>query len=228
MKKLLLLFTTLFLIPILLFSQENKCDINTQFAQNAQFFFNSFQDGTVVFRDNSKTNALLNYNVVTDDIYFINDNKYFSLDRNDIKYVAICDYRFYFNNTKVFELVYSKNIKLLVQRNIDLEDLYDKKGAYGASSPNTVGVDLQYANLVPMSEDNSFIVNLRKENDKELDVISSFKIKKGNKFFPATKRTIFKIYKDQKDAIETYLDENNINFNKKDDLIKLLNYCASL
>ncbi|PLX14134.1 MAG: hypothetical protein C0597_10510, partial [Marinilabiliales bacterium] len=163
MKNLISIFFVAIISLINGYSQEKQCDINNQFAQNAQFFFNSFQEGTVVFNDNVKTDALLNYNIISDDIYYIEDDKYYSLNREDVKYVVICDYRFYFHETNVLELVYSKNFQLLVERKVKMEDLYDKKGAYGASSPNTVGVDLQYVNIVLQPQSNMFIVNLRKE-----------------------------------------------------------------
>lgn len=228
MKKVFLTLISFIFFTQIIFAQNKECDINNNFTQNAQFFFNSFQEGTVVYKDNLKSEGLFNYNVVSDDIYFIDDNKYFSLDRTNVKYVVICNYRFYFSNTKVYELVYSKNVQLVVQRTIDSEDLQNKKGAYGATSPNAVGIDLQYADIVTMAEDNSFQVNLPEDNDKTINVNKNFKIKSGNKFYPATKRTLLKIYKENKKDIEIFLDNNQLKFNTKEDLIEILNYCTSL
>lgn len=226
MKKLILV-TFLFGITINLFSQKN-CDVNTSVAQNAQFFFNSFLKGTVVFKDNTKTDAILNYNIISDDIYYIDGEKFYTLNSEDVKYILICDYRFYFYNGNVLELVYSKDIQLLVERKVNLEDLYDKKGAYGATSPNTVGVDLQYADVVTQTESSNYMVNLRKKGDKELDVKYTYKIKNGNKFLPATKKSFFKIYKEHKESIEKYLGEGKFDFDNKKDLIEIANYCKTL
>lgn len=227
MKKISLTIFILTVVFYRTYSQDNNCITNQRFAQNAQFYFDTFQKGTVVFNDNSTADGILNYNLVTNDIYYLEDKNFYSLDRKNIKYVLICKSQFYFYKVNVLELVYSKKNQILVQRKIANEDLYDKKGAYGATSPNTVGTDLQYINVTP-TPGNSHIVNLRKENDKELNITISFLIKIGDKFYPATKKSFIKIYSEHKEIIQRYFEENNFNFGNKDDLIKISDYCMSL
>jgi len=207
---------------------QNKCDTSEYYAQNAQFFFNTFQKGTVVFNDETKVDAILNYNVVSNDVYYIDENKYFSLNRENVKYVAICDYRFYFENGKVLQLIFDKGVQLLVERNVNMEEFYDKKGAYGATSPNTVGTDFLDVTLSNLPEDRSYLVNLRDKEDKEINVVINYKIKYGKKFYPATQKSFLKIYSENKDKLKKYFSENNFDFKNKQDLIQIANYCISL
>lgn len=213
------------LIGFASFAQKPNCDINNNFTQNAQFFFNSFQEGTVVYDNNLKTNTLLNYNVVSNNIYYIDDDKIYILSPESVRSVSICDKKFYFHVNKVFELVYNKNIQILTGREVRWEEFQDREGAYGAKSPNTVGTKLNNIDIANMDEDNSFLVNLRDKEEEEFTPRLYYKIKYGNNFYPSNKRGFFKIYSDNKAAIKQYVKENNIDFDKKEDLIELANYC---
>ena len=98
--------------------------------------------------------------------------------------------------------------------------------AINVSSPNTVGTNFQNVDIPRMGS--VYTVNQRKENAKELTVMHLYKIKKGKKYYPANKKTFLKIYKDKKDILEKYFDENKFNFKNPDDLITISNYCNTL
>ncbi len=222
-KELLILYLALFLIKFNIYAQEEPCVVNKHITINSPFFFNSFQEGIVVFSDTLKIRALLNYNIITDNIYYSYDNDLYSLDTRDIKYVAICNYRFYFRNTFVLQLLYNKDIKLFVSRKINQEELHDKKGAYNAKSPNTVGSDYAYIKT------RGGVKNLRKSNnDKELSINCYYKIMKNNKLYPANKKTFLKLYQNKKPEILEYIRENNIRFNNEASLKQLANFCENL
>lgn len=227
MNKLFLTFIILFVYETS-FSQTNKCDTTSTFAQNSQFFFNSFHKGTVVFNDNTKLDAVLNYNVISNDIYYIENNKYYSLNPDEVKMIVICDYRFYFEGGKVLELIYNKEIMLVIERNANTEEFFDQKGAYGATSPNTVGTKILDISISNMPEDRSYLVNLRDKGDKVINITMLYKIKYGKKIMPATKNSFLKIYNDNKEKLKQFFNDNDFDFHKKDDLIKIANYCNDL
>jgi len=215
-------------LSFILNAQTITCDTTANYAQNAQFFFNSFQKGTVIFEDNNKTNALLNYNVLSNDMYYIDNNKYYSLSPDEVKMIMICNFRFFFEKGKIMELIYDKEIKIFIERTANLEEFFDQKGAYGATSPNTVGTKLLDFDIANMPEDRSYLVNLRDKGDKEIIIDKHYKIIYGSKVLPATKNSFLKIYKDKKEKLKIYFDENQFDFHKKEDLIKIANYCLSL
>ncbi|MDY6801880.1 MAG: hypothetical protein SVU94_11765 [Bacteroidota bacterium] len=228
MKRFNFLFIPFFIFFQNSFSQENNCDINNQFTQNAQFFFNSFQKGTVVFKDNSKTPGELNYNIVSNDIYYIDNQKFYVLNPKTIEYVSICNNKFYLLNNKVYELIYNKKIQILIGREVNWEEFQNKKGAYGAKSPNTVGTNLNTIDLTNIAEDHTYLVNLKDDEDKTFTINLTFKIKYGNNIYPATKRSFFKIYSNNKSEIKQFIKENKIDFDSKRDLITLANFCEDL
>ncbi len=215
-------------LSFILNAQTFTCDTTANYAQNAQFFFNSFQNGTVLFEDNSKTDALLNYNVLSNDMYYIDNNKYFSLSPDEVKMIMICNFRFYFEKGKIMELIYDKEIKIFIERTANIEEFFDQEGAYGATSPNTVGTKLLDFDIANMPEDRSYLVNLRDKGDKEIMIEKLYKIKYGTKVLPATKNSFLKIYKDNKEKLKIYFNENQFDFHQKEDLIKIANYCLSL
>ena len=210
------------------FSQEEKCSINRNYTQNAQFFFNSFQNGSVVFKDGNITDAILNYNVLSNDIFYIENAKYYSLDMNDVKYVLICNHRFYYYKVKIEELIYNKEIQILIERNFNIEQFQDKKGAYGATSPNTVGTNLTTIDISNLPDDGSFRINLKTEEDKKIDITCLHKIMYGNKILPATKKSFLKIYSEHKVNLKKYFNENKFDFHDINDLIEISDYCMSL
>lgn len=228
MKRFSFLLIIFFIFYQNIFSQEKNCDINTQFTQNAQFFFNSFQKGTVVFENSTKTSTKLNYNVVSNNIYYIDNEKIYVLSPENVKYIFICNKKFYPLNNKVYELIYNKKIQILTEREVSWEEFQKRKGAYGAKSPNTVGTNLNYIDLTNIAEDQTYLVNLKDNEDKEITVNLNFKIKYGNNLYSTSKRSFYKIYPNYKKEIQQYIKDNNLNLNQNSDLIKLANYCDNL
>jgi len=228
MKQISLLVIIFFSFFLNSFSQEKNCDINTQFTQNAQFLFNSFQKGIVVFENNTQTSAILNYNILSNDIYYIDNEKFYVLSPESLDHVFICNKKFYSYNNKVYELIYNKKLQILVGREVSWEEFQGREGAYGAKSPNTVGSNLNTLDVTNISEDHSYLVNLRDNEDKEITINLNFKIKYGNNFYSTSKRSFYKIYPNHKKKIKQYIKDNNLNLNRKSDLIKLANYCNDL
>lgn len=221
-KNFLIACLLLFLVTSSIYAQEKPCAINDYVTVSAPYFFDSFQEGVVVFNDTLQICALLNYNVVTDDIYYTYDNEFYSIDKRGVKFVVICNHRFYFENTIVMQMIYNNDIKLFISRKINQEELYDKKGAYSASSPNTTGTDLQYVTTV------NGVTNLRNKEDKRLSINYHYKIMKNDRLYTANKKNFLKLYKNHKQEILEYIKENNIRFDNKYNLIQMTNYCANL
>ena len=51
---------------------------------------------------------------------------------------------------------------------------------------------------------------------------------KDNKYYPANKRNFERMFSSLKSKINQYVDENNLSYNKKEDLVTLFNYLAKL
>ena len=55
-----------------------------------------------------------------------------------------------------------------------------------------------------------------------------FFVEKDNKLHKATPSSTIKIFHDHKKIVKVYLNENKIDFEREDDLIKLLTFCSQL
>ena len=53
-------------------------------------------------------------------------------------------------------------------------------------------------------------------------------INQNNLTFPASRKSILKLFPKQKSAVEKYLDEHPVQFNQEEDLRALLEFCAGL
>jgi hypothetical protein len=150
----------------------------------------------------------------------------FSLaNENAIKHVSIGEDVFYYDaeNGYLEMIADYAPVKLAVQRVITVIRS-ERTGAYGQSS----GVS-SIRTISTYSGSNSQVFKLQSPGDLVLSKeISYFVIDQNNRFHVANRPNILKIFAKDRSSIEKYIKANRINFNKEEDLKKLLQYCAEL
>lgn len=210
------------LISLNLFSQESI--YNTKFTINSQYLLNKFISGKVIFNDNYENNSKLNYNVLLEEIHFLQNDTIKTLISNDIKYIILDKFKFISINNKYFQEIHkSKNLKLVFQYNADISSIGVNKGAYGTSTETAATTKL---NSVPtQSMYNGGYVVLKDDNAKEIKTTPRYYIVTSNgKMISPTKKKIHKLSNKKKEEIETFIKTNNLKFTNKEDLIKILDF----
>jgi hypothetical protein len=181
-----------------------------------------FKEGKVYFLEGGLSAGKLNYNFVSGAMQFISPTgDTLSLaDEPTIKYVTIEKDTFYYDNGYLEGLINAGTVKLAIKQKIKFKDTY-KIGAFGTASPTlrtenekTYMGDNRY-NLI-IAEDLIFV----KEKEYYLNV-------RFRDFVIVTKKNLIKLFPKQKDNIESFLKENNINLRVESDLKKLVQYLAS-
>ena len=167
--------------------------------------------------------AMLNYNVVDEEMVFMQPDNYMVLDNPEvIDTIYMAGRKFIPVRKAFYEVLISGTTPLFMQYKTNTEAAGTPTG-YGASSKtqgNTyvrqvygpVGsVDLKIPDEVKLTEDNYYWVTT--DNSME-------------KF--ATKRQFLKIFKDKEKELNEFIDHNGISFKKVYDVVRLVRYYAKL
>lgn len=141
-----------------------------------------------------------------------------------IKFVSINKDVFYFKEGDAFvNLIKDTNeIKLAAKQTLTLQRR-DKIGAYGVASPTSSITN--YSSLISQTN----VYNLVPREDLTFNRTTEYYVgDKYNRFVLANKKNLLQQFPKQNKALNTFLKDNNIHFNKKEDMEKLLAFLAGL
>ncbi|MGV3585941.1 MAG: hypothetical protein ACO1OF_02970 [Adhaeribacter sp.] len=192
---------------------------------SAAYRYPGFKDAVIYYTTGGLAQGKMNYHQLLSEMHFIGpkgdtlalDNLYL------VKFVAIGNTKFYYDpERKGFgeEIADFKTVKLLIKHKFKPSDR-ERGVAYG-----------QYSNTSATKTYGTYAVNgqVQRLNPNEYLVYAKmanyFITDQNNQFYPANKASVLKIFNKQKAAIEKFIKENRIEFQKEDDLKKLLSYCT--
>ena len=191
-----------------------------------QYLFPEFTDGYVFYTGLPRSSGKLNYNMLLGEMQFMDsENKLLALGNvPDVQMISIGSRKFYPYDNKEFveELLVAGKIQLQIRRRGNVAS-HSKKGAYGMSSSTSAitsynsidGADRRY-NLAVVE---NVMITL---NNFYYLVINNKRIQIKNQ------KTFIKQFSKHKLQIETFVKEQNIRFDKEEDLITLVKYCSTL
>jgi len=194
--------------------------LSNAISDSGIFRFTSFTLGMVVKNDSTSSSAKFNFNLVTGEMLFINNNgdTIIITNSNEINYIIIGNVFFYYRNGYKEVVADQDSFKLALDYNFKIG--YETVGAYG----QPVGAERVYTvpyvtiYLEPLSVAQNAIVTKTTTyyilNRNELPQI-------------ATKENFLKIFNSKEIAINEYIKAKHIKFNKLKDLESLFNFCAT-
>jgi hypothetical protein len=186
------------------------------------YHYSDFVPGTVVFRHGAATAGRLNYNSLEAAVQFI-DLKGDTLslaNEHTILYILIAKDTFYYNDGYIRLLTGSSSVKLGEQ--VFFKEFIQKPGAYGLSSATTAT-----NNLTALLAKRSVDLNV----NQEIVLVKNTSYLIGNKFnefVPFDRKSIMKMFPRKKPDIDEYLKKNKVNYSKKEDLIKLVDFLKGM
>jgi hypothetical protein len=187
----------------------------------AIYVFPAFKSGLVFMRDGTISTAKLNYNVLLNEMQFI-DSKGDTMAiayPETVKYISIDTLFYYYDKTYLQVVSQVDSFKLAVKQWIT-QSPYRTRGGYDA--PTATSSITTYSSITS----NGSRGNLQVKKDVKLEKDSSYFISdKFNHFYKADKKAFLNIFPMKKDSILDYISKNNINFSNKDDIEKLLRFC---
>lgn len=186
-----------------------------------------FHNGKVVFNSGEVTRAFLNYNVVANGIFFLNDNKEALqlMGLSEIKLISYGKRTFMpINSNEIAEMLmsYDDGTNLLLQRISKVKNNVEYRGAYGTSTTTSSVVRVRSWN------DQGASVPIDKTTEIEVTIESKFLIMKNGKITPLRKLSdLKKVYPSKWNEIKSFVSSNKINLNRTGDVIALINFCAN-
>jgi hypothetical protein len=201
-------------------------NFNDEVSKRHVYEYEDFTYGKVFFKTGDSTNAKLNYHRFLDAMLYIGfkGDTLKIINSATIKFICIKNDMFYYDDDNGYvSLINDTNgIKLARKRTLRISDRA-KIGGYGMANPtssitnySTYFTQTSSYNLVPLED----ITLVRKTEYYFGD--------KYNKFVIATKKNLSQKYSKNSKTVNTYLKDNNIDLNKKQDLEKLFEFLASL
>ena len=182
------------------------------------FRYPQFVPGTVYFKNGPASTAALNLNLVNGEMEFINGaGDTMTVDyESALKYIVIQTDTFYYD--KVFvELMYgnatAKLARVVAIVPVDAEKVGGYDQASSTSAINTAGYFFNGNQFSRLTANKVLVLHKK---------TTYFIGDKFNHFLPAAKRNIYKMFGKQQPAVENFIKENKPVFNRKEDLVKIV------
>lgn len=207
------------------------CCLNPLFAQDEMgngLLFPQFEKGTVVFKNGSRTPALLNYNMLQEEMLFQDANSTVMVLANpvDILVVIIGEQRFSPISSKgiFYQEIQAGNGSFFVQHKAAMLS-EGKAAAYGGYS-QTSSITA-YGSLYNAESGTVYNLNINEKFKLKIDnfyyILSGKNYKKFN-----NAKSLGKLFKGNESKIEQFAKEQSINFNKIEDITRIVEYGYSI
>jgi hypothetical protein len=192
-------------------------DISKFISENGAYRFPAFAAGTYMLKDGSVSPATLNYNILIGEMQYITRRDTMSISNpQDFNFFKVNNVSFYFRDGYKEVIQDYDSYKLAVAIEISLAA--EKVAAYGSPAGASKVSALSHF-------DGNITYQLKpRENTVVTKKITYYILDKDKLSEPATKKNFLKIF--SKVPVAEYLKANSINFNKVEDLKKLLEFCA--
>lgn len=195
-------------------------NVNSTLPANIKFLYPQFTEGIVFFRDGTRSNAQLNYNLLTSEMLFIapKGDTLALTDEVTIKYIAIANDTFFYDKTYLQLVTGNATAKLAKRETLAMGDV-KKAGGYGQVSSTSAITTVSSVRL------QNRVTNLTE--NKELVIAKQTAYYIGdtyNHFLPANKKNIIKLFGKKQAAVEQYCKDNKIAFNKEADLKAIIDF----
>jgi hypothetical protein len=182
------------------------------------YLYPAFNKGIISFKDGKMSQANFNYNMLNGEMQFI-DAKGDTLSLANeftIKYVTIAEDSFFYGDGYLRLIAENESAKIAKKQVIKVIDK-QKIGAY--DQPSSAGAVTSYSSI--SNELRNYKLNTRQ--DVLLAKQTSFYIgDKYNNFFKATKKNVLKNFPKKQQELNEHFKNNNVNFDKEEDLTKLI------
>ncbi|MEO6315664.1 MAG: hypothetical protein ABIU63_16655 [Chitinophagaceae bacterium] len=182
-----------------------------------------FTKGTVFFSDGKLAKENLNYNIMNDQVMYI-DQKGDTLAvafPEEIKKIDINGLILYYTKKGWLEDIAAiPSLNLLVKRTINIH--YAKEGAFGIAN-STNGID-SYTTFTSNNASYHLVVS---EDAMIKKITAYYLLTTNDSLLPATKSNFLDRFPGNKKNIEAYLANNKVNFSKSQDLIQLFSVAVS-
>ena len=189
-------------------------------AQNAIRLFPDFQEGTILMRNKAIIKSQVNYDTTHDKLLYKEGNTVMELTNlSDIDTIYIKQHKFIVSGLGFCEVKTLQKGMLFIKWHHKAVNI-GKKGAYGQATQNYV------QNINTSTFNNSGIINYESSDIYEMNNYNQYSISLPNSKIKRfhDKKSFFKLFPEHAMDIKNFINENHIDFQHIEDIIKLCNF----
>jgi len=229
MKRTIIIICSILFITNCLSAQNSKPvtvkageRISDYFPVNERYRYPDFTEGNCIFKDGRIFHAKFNYNFLSGEIEFIQLPEIMIIsNKKDISSVAIAQDTFYYHNGYL-EMIRSSQPRIYLKQRIVLKEIL-KKGVMGTVNRNSASESVDHIVSGGMS------YNLKLDADMVFQkTLEYFFSTPENDFIQITRRNIIRILPGKEEVIKNYLKSEKIDFESREDILKLAEYVSNL
>ena len=187
------------------------------------YFYPQFIYSKILFKDGKVADPYMNYNRLYDQMLFINE-KGDTLALTDVKNIEfiVNDWDVFYYSGGYLRLIADDTVIKLAEKQVWAVADVRKMGTFNTPT-NTVAITSvgYFSNGQDAAKSKELILNAETVLRKETQYYFGDKY---NHFFPASKKKLLDLFPKEERRIENYLKDNNVDFDKKDDLEKLAQF----
>jgi hypothetical protein len=188
----------------------------------ADFYeYTHFERGFVHFRNGNRSQSLLNYNILHEELFFVNakNDTLTLVNPEEVRVITINNDSFYFAGQRFVKIDTAVGDTKIATAAFFVPISERKQGAYGTTTDAVTNYF------------NSFVMPGIAKLDLVPQVITTyvrsraiFIGNKFNKFEPITKESVIKFYSSQSSKVRGYLKKNKVNFSDRKDILALISF----
>jgi hypothetical protein len=232
MRKFLLFWLTAFVFCNGWTQDTNTVIINPARQNESELFekmyrYPQFVEGKAFYKNDDVTTSRLNYNYITNRILFISpkgDTLELANGEEFNKITVGVDTFCYHDKEFIQQLTHYSFFNLFLKKSLRYNGR-EKKGAYGSYSATNASTSISEMYASGEQSVNKLTTD---ENIRFVFENSYYLSGKYGKFYPATKKGAYELFSKNQKQVREFLETNKIDFNKKEDLEKLLNYARMI
>jgi hypothetical protein len=207
------------------------CCVHSLFAQEEVgngMVFPQYEQGIVIFKTGVRSSASLNYNMLQEQMLFLEADSSVMAIANPLEILAVVigERRFLPISSKgvFYEEITMGDNSFFIRRQANMLSR-GKAAAYGGYSQTSSTTS--YSSW--QGEDGGRVVKLKPDEKFELDVRCSYYLKSGNSYKEFSyAKALGKLFKGHGAEIEEFAKNKSINFSKAEDVARIVEYGYSL
>jgi len=230
MKKVLILFIQIVLINLSLFSQKYEpvtvragMRVVDCFPFKERYRYPEFVTGRIQVKSGVYSDTWLNYNLLSGDMEYIKNKDTLAIaNKKDIRFIAVAQDTFYYANGFYLEKIYDGPFRIVLKQYMKLKET-QKQDSYGTTSAGAAMTS--YGSLPANGNFYKLTANTDMMFQRTLEYYIS---DNSGGFVQYTKKNVIQLFPKHENKIKAYLKSNKVNFEKRDDLIRLADYLSTL
>ena len=201
-------------------------DLNSVLPDDVVYMYPEFQKGTILFSDRSTSEGTVNLYLIGSHVHFIAPagDTLVMKDQDAARILSIGKDTYIRHDKSWIRLLSVMGTKAVgIRSSVNIEQA-QKIGAYGVTDATSSISNVSALYDIPGSP--SHTVYLKSLRNIPYTVTHQALLYDGNKLYIASKRNFNKLFRDKKDLIKKYINENKLDLNKAQDALQLFNFLS--